>query len=843
MSETSNPPALAGLTLGGMRQLFRLVPLIVTAAAVTALAAPRAQTPAAPTEAWPRWRGAAFDGRATTAGNRLGRPFALRVRWTRSLGAGYSGIAVAGGRAVTLFSDGTRDFLTALTADTGAEEWRVPLGAAFPGKDGSAGGPVSTPAIDEGVAYALGPRGTLAAVRIDTGRTLWTRHIADELGAIEPHWGFTTSPLIAGDLVVILTGGSSNNAVTAFDKRTGATVWQAASDAASYQSPMLARIDGADRVVVGGDQYLFALDPRTGREVWRYEHGGRGFFAKIINPVVLGPDALFLTYRPDESILLRTSGTPAVGWSTRDLKLNYATPVTYDGLVFGYSGTFLSCVDATSGAFRWRSRAPGDGFPIVVDDHLVVLTKEGRLSVAAASAAGYVEQASLDVFDRLVWTPPSFAGGRIYARDSYDRIAAIDIVPASRTTDLPAPGAGAGMLPGSRFARWVEEVERSGDRGAAISTWLDAQASFPVIEGDSAVHIVYRGQATDLVVVGDMLETGQSLPMHRVANTDFYYASFAVAPDARLAYQFIRNLGQAEPDPRNPVRATSLNYGGAASVLLMPKAAALPAPPAPLRGRIVDLTVDSPVVTSSSLRWGGPRAVHVYLPPGYDASARRYPAVYVLYGAQMLTEGRLDAAIDREIGSTLAPMIAVFVESTNAYEYARTFREAHLRMLETQIVPLIDSRFRTLADPRQRVILGPDEGGFAAVETALRLPQVFGGAIAHSLFPLSKGGEQLLALVDRATATTQRFHVDWGRYDPHRQSDLLDVAGFSRALHARLAARGYTVTGGESPDGSLLPFWTERSIAGLRALFPGDASGGRQTPGNRVSPQPAAVRH
>jgi outer membrane protein assembly factor BamB len=39
---------------------------------------------------------------------------------------------------------------------------------------------------------------------------------------------------------------------------------------------MLATLDGLERVMVGGDQYLFALDPATGREVWRYEHGGRG---------------------------------------------------------------------------------------------------------------------------------------------------------------------------------------------------------------------------------------------------------------------------------------------------------------------------------------------------------------------------------------------------------------------------------------------------------------------------------------------------------------------------------------------------------------------------------------
>ena len=202
---------------------------------------------------------------------------------------------------------------------------------------------------------------------------------------MEPHWGFTTSPLVTGDLVVVLTGGSSNNAVTAFDKRTGATVWQAGSDVASYQSPMLARIGGR-----GAHRRRRRPVPVRARSAHRGARRGATSTAAAAStrrsstPSCVAPDALLLTYRPDESILLRTSAAPSVAWSTRDLKLNYATPVTDGGLVFGYSGAFLSCVDAQTGAFKWRSRAPGDGFPLIVDDHLVVLTKDGRISVAEA---------------------------------------------------------------------------------------------------------------------------------------------------------------------------------------------------------------------------------------------------------------------------------------------------------------------------------------------------------------------------------------------------------------------------------------------------------------------------
>ena len=78
---------------------------------------------------WPRWRGAGFDGKATTGSRPFAKPFELRVRWKRTLGAGYSGVVVSGGHAVTMFSDGTRDFVVSLSADTGTEEWRVPQDA------------------------------------------------------------------------------------------------------------------------------------------------------------------------------------------------------------------------------------------------------------------------------------------------------------------------------------------------------------------------------------------------------------------------------------------------------------------------------------------------------------------------------------------------------------------------------------------------------------------------------------------------------------------------------------------------------------------------------------------
>jgi outer membrane protein assembly factor BamB/enterochelin esterase-like enzyme len=791
-----------------LRQAALLV-LLVTFTSSTAAA-----------QAWPRWRGAHFDGTATSGRHLFDSPFELRVRWKRALGAGYSGVVVAGGHAVTMFSDGTTDFVVSLVSKTGAEEWRVPLGAAFPGRDGSAGGPVSTPAIDGDTVYALGPRGDFVAIALNTGKSRWRVQIADTLGAAVPHWGFTTSPLVTRDTVVVLTGGSPHRAITAFDKRTGTVVWQRGSDGASYQSPVLATVAGTERVVVGGDQFLVALDPADGREIWRYEHTGRGFYGQIINPVAVAPDQTLLTYRPDESVLLNTAAQPQVLWTTRELKLNYSTPVAFDGKVFGYSGAFLTCIDAKTGALLWRSRPPGDGFAIVVDGHLVVLTKNGGVTVAPARGDGFRPKASLDVFSRLVWTPPSFAEGSIFARDSYSEVAAIDIVPSAATTTAVATIAG--VVPQSAFARWVAEVDGAPDAATRVRNYLDEHPTFPVIEGDRYAHFLYVGPVSDVALRGDMLEFGASQPLKRIGTTDVYYASFELAPDTRLAYQFVRNHDETIADPRNQMPASSLSYAGPTSLLLMPRAERLPAVPREpkLRGRVVEVEIETAIARAEHLRWGGKRNLHVYLPPAYDASTDRYPTIYVMYGEEMRRDGHLDVLLDAEFGNKLQPAIVVFVESTNAYEYARTFREAHRRMLVENVVPKIDREYRTRTAAADRYLLGADEGGFAVLETGLLFPQVFGNVVAQSAFPLSKGDEEMFALIHRSTPSRQRFHLDWGKYDPRRQADLLDVPGFTKQVRDRLAARGFTATGREWPDGSAVPLWSDRALEALQLLLP-----------------------
>ena len=185
---------------------------------------------------------------------------------------------------------------------------------------------------------------------------------------------------------------------------------------------------------------------------------------------------------------LETTGGSVVGreiWEQRTIRNTYNVPVYHDGYLYAYSSRFLVCVDAETGERVWRSRPPGDGFLILVDGHLLIVTKRGALSVVKASPDGYEEVASLELFDDLVWTPPTFVNGSLYAR-SMSEIARVDILPASRLTDAGAggdPGAEASLVADGQFERFLAEVEAADDKAAVVDRFLEAVDQFPLIEG------------------------------------------------------------------------------------------------------------------------------------------------------------------------------------------------------------------------------------------------------------------------------------------------------------------------------------------------------------------------
>lgn len=296
-----------------------------------------------------------------------------------------------------------------------------------------------------------------------------------------------------------------------------------------------------------------------------------------------------------------------------------------------------------------------------------------------------------------------------------------------------------------------------------IDRFINSQKQFPVIEGDSLVHIIYRGEARDVALRGDMFDAGDEMTMHHLDGTDFFYASFKFAPEAFLSYQFVKDLDQRLADPRNPHKIGATMQVGETSEIYMPRSGRpqhFYEPATGARGRLDTLTFTSEKIPVGRRNWGGERRIQIYLPPDYDATTKRYPVIYVNDGDNAVAIGKMKNTLDNLIGKTVQPVIAVFIQSINPYEFARLERDLYAQMVAEKLVPFIDAKYRTMATPEARAILGGDEGGYSALYIGFRHPNVFEKAAGQSVCPIADGGPELVDLVKKSSALPLRLYMD-----------------------------------------------------------------------------------
>ncbi len=141
---------------------------------------------------------------------------------------------------------------------------------------------------------------------------------------------------------------------------------------------------------------------------------------------------------------------------------------------------------------------------------------------------------------------------------------------------------------------------------------------------------------------------------------------------------------------------------------------------------------------ASAALGGRSQDVYVYLPPGYSQHpARRYPVVYLLHGfpgrplAFLLTV-RMGVVEDELVAKNQAkPVILVMpFGSTGTFtdkEWANGIGsgEGWATFVAQDLVQAVDARYRTIASPRARALVGLSEGGYGAINIALHNPGEF----------------------------------------------------------------------------------------------------------------------
>ncbi len=138
---------------------------------------------------------------------------------------------------------------------------------------------------------------------------------------------------------------------------------------------------------------------------------------------------------------------------------------------------------------------------------------------------------------------------------------------------------------------------------------------------------------------------------------------------------------------------------------------------------------------------GRPYEFNIYLPVGYDESDVRYPTIYLLHGRGDTKDAWLNIrdTLDRMIAEgTIPPMIAVLPDmpslSAAGYYIDSLYQggEALESAFFNDLIPYVDSTYRTLAEPDSRIVGGYSMGGYGAMRYALAHPEMFGGTLILS---------------------------------------------------------------------------------------------------------------
>jgi outer membrane protein assembly factor BamB len=392
---------------------------------------------------WPQWLGPRRDGVSPDTGMLASWPtHGPPQLWSISLGPGYSSMAIARGRLVTMTYHGGREFVVCLNADTGKDVWRRSYAASYAGQDRRFNtGPRSTPTVDGDRVYTVGAAGAFACWRLQDGEELW-RHDLRERFEVDKSldFGDSCSPLVVNELVYVNPGGKTGS-VAAFHKITGELVWSARDDDSGYSSPIFIQAAGRDQVLFFNAQHLVSVAPDDGKTLWTLKWRTT-YDLNVATPLFVDNDIFISSGYSKGCARLRVSADTAGKlkvspvYQNKDLCNHFTNSVFHAGHIYGFNGHVndfktdgqFVCLDYATGAVRWKQAGPALGSIVVAEGRLIMYLENGQVVLALADPHKYQEISSFRFSTQRdkCWAAPAVANRKLYLRDA-DTLACFDL--------------------------------------------------------------------------------------------------------------------------------------------------------------------------------------------------------------------------------------------------------------------------------------------------------------------------------------------------------------------------------------------------------------------------------
>ncbi|MCE9567018.1 MAG: PQQ-binding-like beta-propeller repeat protein [Planctomycetes bacterium] len=351
-----------------------------------------ANTLAAPPDVWPGFRG---TGDSISEAKQLPLKWSAteNIAWTAELpGFGQSSPVVWKDKVFVTSVEGEfKDTLHVLCFDlaTGKEKWKKTFAGAIKVKTSdyvSKGAPTPIATADRVV--ALFETGDLFALDHD-GKELWQRSLVKDFGNFSGQHGLGTSPVLAGDAVLVLVAQAKSPYLLAVDAGTGKDRWRTEDNfGSSWSSPTVVKVGDTLTALVSSSGLAAGFDVKTGKRLWEVD-GLKG--NTVASPTAFGDLALMGSSDKTSQMVVRLDGEVAaekrIAWRSTSATSSFGSPLVYKDLAYSVSreGNVV-CLDPKTGKEHWDTRLPASCWasPIGGAGRVYFFTRDGVCIVAKA---------------------------------------------------------------------------------------------------------------------------------------------------------------------------------------------------------------------------------------------------------------------------------------------------------------------------------------------------------------------------------------------------------------------------------------------------------------------------
>ncbi|MEC7863177.1 MAG: PQQ-binding-like beta-propeller repeat protein, partial [Verrucomicrobiota bacterium] len=234
------------------------------------------------------------------------------------------------------------------------------------------------------------------------------------------------SPVLAGNALVIGSHGEQGKSyIVGLDPSNGKEKWRIereSNDKGAYSTPVTRKADdGTEELIFSSTAHgITSIDAANGTVRWEHD---AGFSQRCVGGPVISGNTIFVSAGSGsggkESAVVRIKGKKAsVAWEAGLKGLPYVpTGLSSDGMIFLLNdGGIMTCRKASDGKVLWQERVVGAPYssPILINDKIYCFSKEGDMSVIAASSK--LELLSSFKFSEGIYATPAVAGGKLFVR-------------------------------------------------------------------------------------------------------------------------------------------------------------------------------------------------------------------------------------------------------------------------------------------------------------------------------------------------------------------------------------------------------------------------------------------